>query len=187
MLAFLLLGACYPVPDGKPDGDSGDVSTDDGGVDGGTDSGKEPVQYLRFFREGNAAIVPGESWTGTERLWWYTDDRTVDCGWSVTVAAIGPVDHCPQCDWAFDVVMSAPVQDADVGCDQTGASADAFEGRHYGYGFEPDGSLPPLDYTVDVLHVSLDPDNPDAQWNPVGELWGGGPYEYYWRRVDTPL
>lgn len=189
MPLVLLLAACFPIADGAGD----QAPDDDTGPPSPTDGEPSPDdETLHFFRNGDAEVVVGHSWTGTETLRWYTDDGRIDCEFRYAVRSVSAVDTCGSCDWAFVVELVGPPEPLTrAGCDEAGADPDAYDGRAYGYGFEADTWLEGQDTTLDAIRVSQDPEDVEAPWEKVGEMYGGTDepvvVDYFWLRVDTPL
>ncbi|MCB9779038.1 MAG: hypothetical protein H6742_10775 [Alphaproteobacteria bacterium] len=156
LLPVLLLTACFAKADDDDDDGGGDDTTDttdatDGSVDVPPDPGEDDPPETGMdttvrpedtgmwgvgFR-GSATV--GETYDGWEE--YYVDHFPE--GWpgcTIRSRAFGTTaasTPCSECEWTFTVTMSdAEVLD-DVICDGLGWDSSSFDGRTFGYGYNP--------------------------------------------------
>ncbi|RME21634.1 MAG: hypothetical protein D6798_17635 [Deltaproteobacteria bacterium] len=134
--------------------------SDGGGTDGGADGGATDGTGLLTFA--GTATVTETTYSGSETLQFKGDegDGEVLCEITIGLESIGTRSDCGNCDWAFDLRVTAADINTDVACDAIGydkATLESLVGSTRGYGYDPEyfGHAP----TLMVLEGKT--------WNPV--------------------
>lgn len=122
------------------DGGSDGGTSGDGGSDGGSDGGAAEEDGLLTW-EGEATL--GANWTGQESIVLRGDGGLGDthCSVRYAVTSTAEADDCPQCLYAYEVVLGPATVEIDRACEQAGvdaATVAAIEGTVRAYGLALD-------------------------------------------------
>ncbi len=125
ILLFACIGEGEPV-DSVPD--EADTDTD---TDADTDAGNSALTG----RLGESLV--DTDYLGTETLYFVADEGAGEdlCRVSYTMTSTGARTDCSDCEWAFDLVLSDPVAETDVGCSDLDVDPAALDGTTVSYGY----------------------------------------------------
>ncbi|MCB9779686.1 MAG: hypothetical protein H6742_14065 [Alphaproteobacteria bacterium] len=152
LAAAALLVGCGDKDDddsGAAATDSGTSDTDSSATDTDTDADTDTdgtVERLGVVEHEGSAVVADGDYSGTETVSFIGDDGDGDvlCSYQLTLVDSAPRSDCDNCEWAFDLEITAAsvVAETGPGCSETvGMNADGIAGlvgTTISYGYDPE-------------------------------------------------